>query len=126
MLITHNLSLKLGNYPKSINASSLNDWFNSEKEDPVLIDVREQSELELARFSKEFLHIPISKVSSEHVEEIFAGLLDREIIVSCHAGIRSYNFCQWCLDNKIVSEIWNLEEGIDGWSRYIDPSIPRY
>jgi len=43
----------LGNYPKSINASSLNDWFNSEKEDPVLIDVREQSELELARFSKE-------------------------------------------------------------------------
>jgi len=25
-----------------------------------------------------------------------------------------------------VKEIWNLEEGIDGWSRYIDPSIPRY
>ena len=106
-------------YPKSINASSLNDWFNSEKEDPVLVDVREQSELELARFSKEFLHIPISKVTSEYVEEIFAGLLDREIVVTCHAGIRSYNFSQWCLDNNIVSEIWNLEEGIDGWSRYI-------
>jgi len=116
----------LGSCPKSINASSLNDWFNSEKEDPVLIDVREQSELELARFSKEFLHIPISKVTSEYVEEIFAGLLDREIVVTCHAGIRSYNFSQWCLDNNIVSEIWNLEEGIDGWSRYIDSSIPRY
>jgi len=126
LLITHNLSNQLGNYPKSINASSLNDWFNSEKEDPILIDVREQSELELARFSKEFLHIPISKVTSELVEEIFAGLLDREIVVTCHAGIRSYNFSQWCLDNNIVSEIWNLEEGIDGWSRYIDPSIPRY
>jgi len=50
----------LGSYPKSINASSLNDWFNSEKEDPVLIDVREQPSLELARFTKEFLHIPIS------------------------------------------------------------------
>ena len=116
----------MGSYPKSINASSLNDWFNSEKEDPVLIDVREQSELEIARFSKEFLNIPISKVTSEYVEEIFAGLLDRAIVVSCHAGIRSYNFCQWCLDKNIVSEIWNLEEGIDGWSRYIDPSIPRY
>ena len=114
------------NYPKSINASSLNDWFNSEKEDPVLIDVREQSELEIARFSKEFLHIPISKVTSEYVEEIFAGLSDRAIVVSCHAGIRSYNFCQWCLDKDIVGAIWNLEEGIDGWSRYIDPSIPRY
>ena len=116
----------MGNYPKSINATSLNDWFNSEKEDPVLIDVREQSELELARFSKEFLHIPISKVTSEYVKEIFAGLLDREIIVICHAGIRSYNFCQWCLENNIVSKIWNLEEGIDGWSRGIDSSIPRY
>ena len=116
----------MGLFPKSINASSLNDWFDSKKEDPVLIDVREQSELEIARFSKEFLHIPISKVKSEDVEEIFAGLFDREIVVTCHAGIRSYNFCQWCLDNNIVREIWNLEEGIDGWSRYIDTSIPRY
>jgi len=116
----------LGNYPKSINAFNLNDWFKSEKGDPVLIDVREDSELELACFSKEFLHIPISKVTSEYVKEIFDNLLDREIVVSCHAGIRSYNFSQWCLDNKIVSEIWNLEEGIEGWSRYIDPSIPRY
>ena len=116
----------MGNYPKSINASRLNDWFNSDKEDPVLIDVREQSELEIARFPKEFLHIPISKLTSEYVEEIFAGLSDKEVVVTCHSGIRSYNFCQWCLDNNIVSEIWNLEEGIDGWSRYIDPSIPRY
>jgi len=116
----------LGNYPKSINALNLNDWFGSERENPIIIDVREDSELQIASFSKEFLHIPISKVTSEYVGEIFAGLLDREIVVSCHAGIRSYSFCQWCLDNNILSEIWNLEEGIDGWSRYIDPSIPRY
>ena len=116
----------MGNFPESINASTLNEWFNSEKEDPVLIDVREQSEIEIACFSKEFFHIPISKVTFEYVEEIFADFLDREIVVACHAGIRSYNFCQWCLDNKIVSKIWNLEEGIDGWSRYVDSSIPRY
>ena len=116
----------MGSFPKSINAYSLNDWFNSEKEDPVLIDVREQSELKIASFSREFFHIPISKVTFEYVEEIFAGLLEKEIVVSCHAGIRSYNFCQWCLDNNIVREIWNLEEGIDGWSRYNEPSRPRY
>ena len=116
----------LGNYPKSINATSLNDWFDSVKENPVLIDVREHSELEIAHFSQEFLHLPISKVTLEYIEEIFAGFLDKQVVVTCHAGIRSYNFCQWCLDNNIVSEIWNLEEGIDGWSRNIDPSIPRY
>ena len=116
----------MSNTPKSINASSLNEWFNSEKENPVLIDVREHSELEIACFSKEFLHMPISKVSFEYVEEILKSFLGREIVVMCHAGIRSYNFCQWSLDNNIVNEIWNLEEGIDGWSRYIDPTIPRY
>jgi len=126
LLLTNNLSLQLENYPKPINASSLNDWFNSKEENPIIVDVREQSELEIACFSKEFLHIPISKVTLEYVQEIIGGLLDRKIVVMCHAGIRSHNFCQWSLDNNILSEIWNLEEGIDGWSRYIDPSIPRY
>ena len=116
----------MSSYPKSINASDLNDWFNSQKENPVLIDVRENAELEIACFPKEFLHLPISKVTLESVKEIIGSLIDKEIVVLCHAGIRSYNFCQWSLDNNVVSEIWNLEEGIDGWSRYIDPTIPRY
>ncbi|SVC69665.1 uncharacterized protein METZ01_LOCUS322519, partial [marine metagenome] len=25
-----------------------------------------------------------------------------------------------------VEEVWNLRDGIDGWSRDVDPSIPRY
>jgi len=118
--------LELRNYPKPINACSLNEWFNSAKENPIIVDVREKSELEIAYFPKEFLHIPISKVSLEYVQEKIGGLLDRKIVVICHAGIRSYNFGQWTLDNKIVHEIWNLEEGIDGWSRYVDHEIPRY
>ena len=116
----------MGNYPKPINAYSLNDWFDSEKENPIIIDVREQSELAIASFPMEFLHIPITKVSIEYVQTKISGLLDREIVVICHAGIRSYNFAQWSLNNKIINEIWNLEEGLDGWSRYIDPTIPRY
>ena len=90
----------MGNYPKSINASSLNDWFNSEKEDPVLIDVREKSELELARFTKEFLHLPISKVTYEYVEEIFAGLLERDKVVTCHAGINVLLKIKINIDNE--------------------------
>ena len=112
--------------PKTINAISLNEWFNSEDEDPIIIDVREKSELEIACFPKEFLHLPISKVSFESVKEKFAGLKDRKLVVLCHAGIRSYNFGQWSLDNNLVDEIWNLEEGIDGWSKYIDQKITRY
>ena len=52
--------------------------------------------------------------------------LDKKFVILCHRGIRSYNFAQWLLENKIVEEVWNLEEGIDGWSIHIDSSIPRY
>ena len=51
---------------------------------------------------------------------------NKKFVVLCHAGIRSYNFGQWSLDNNLVNEIWNLEEGIDGWSKYIDQKVPRY
>ena len=113
-------------YPKSINAVSLNDWFNSKDENPIIIDVREKSEIEIACFQKEFLHLPISKVSFEYVKTKINNVRDRKLVALCHAGIRSYNFGQWSLDHNLVDEIWNLEEGIDGWSKYIDPTIPRY
>ena len=114
------------NYPKTINAFDLNAWLNSEDEDPIIIDVRENSELEIACFPKEFVHLPISKVSVEYVKTKISNAIDRKFVVLCHAGIRSYNFGQWSLDNNLIHEIWNLEEGIDGWSKYIDQTIPRY
>ena len=114
------------NYPKIINAFDLNSWFNSEDENPIIIDVREDSELEIACFPKEFLHIPLSKVSTEYVNSKISESRDKKFVVICHAGIRSFNFGKWSLDNKFVDEIWNLEEGIDGWSKYIDHTIPRY
>ena len=114
------------NYPKTITAFDLNEWFNSEEEDPIIIDVREDLELEIASFPKEVLHLPISKVSLEYVKTKISNPKDKKFVALCHAGIRSYNFGQWSLDNNLLNEIWNLEEGIDGWSKYIDQAIPRY
>ena len=114
------------NYPNNINAFDLNEWFNSEDKNPIIIDVREDSELEIACFPRKFVHLPISKVSIEYVKTKFSAFADQKFVVLCHAGIRSYNFAQWTLDNNLVNEIWNLEEGIDGWSKYVDQTIPRY
>ena len=114
------------NHPKTINAFDLNEWFNSEDENPIIIDVREDSELEIACFPREVLHFPMSKVSAEYVKTKISDAKVKKFVVLCHAGIRSYNFGQWSLDNNLVNEIWNLEEGIDGWSKYIDQTIPRY
>ena len=63
---------------------------------------------------------------SEYVKTKISDAKEKKFVVLCHAGIRSYNFGQWSLDNNLINEIWNLEEGIDGWSKYIDQTIPRY
>ena len=116
----------MASYPRTINAFDLNEWFNSEDENPFIIDVREDQERQIACFPKEHLHLPISKISIELVKKKISEAKDKKVVVICHAGIRSYNFGQWTLDNNLLDEIWNLEEGIDGWSKYIDQTIPRY
>jgi hypothetical protein len=40
--------------------------------------------------------------------------ISREIVGTCHAGIKSYNFPQWCWDNKIGSEYGNGRKGLMG------------
>ncbi len=116
----------MANYPKTINAFELNEWFSSEEENPIIIDVREDLELEIATFPKKVLHLPMSKVSEEYVKTKISNVQDKRFVVICHSGIRSLNFGQWTLENNLVNEIWNLQEGIDGWSKYIDQTIPRY
>ena len=65
-------------------------------------------------------------MSFEYVSSIMSKYLNKKFVILCHRGIRSYHFAQWLIDNKIVMDVWNLEEGIDGWSIHIDSSIPRY
>ena len=114
------------NLPKSLTVHNLNDWLNSKNENPIIIDVREGLEIDIASLSFVDIYIPISKVSFEYVSSIISKHLNKRFVILCHRGIRSYNFAQWLLDNDLAKDVWNLEEGIDGWSIHIDSSIPRY
>ena len=114
------------NHPKSISAFILKDWINSENEKLTIIDVRENLELEIASFPNIDIHIPMSTLSMEKISREISKFKNTKIVVLCHMGIRSYNFGTFLLENNIVDEVWNLEEGIDGWSRYIDSTIARY
>ncbi len=116
----------MGTSPKSLSVKSLNQWINSESEDPVIIDVRESIEIDMAPFPFTDIHMPISKVSFENVFLQIRNYKNKEFVILCHRGIRSYNFAQWMLENELLKEVWNLEEGIDGWSIHIDSTIPRY
>ena len=112
--------------PKSINSYGLQKWLSSSVEKPVIIDVREDMELNIASLPFTEICIPMSQVSIELVVSELEKYKKKKIVVLCHRGIRSYSFGQWLLDNEIVNEVWNLSEGIDGWSKDVDPSIPRY
>jgi rhodanese-related sulfurtransferase len=46
--------------------------------------------------------------------------------VLCHAGIRSWQFASWLIDQQNYEQVWNLSGGIEAWSVEVDPSVPRY
>ena len=114
------------NIPNSLSVHGLNKWLNSNHENPIIIDVREDIEIDKASLPFVDIYIPISKVSFEYVSLLISKHLKRKFVILCHRGIRSYNFAQWLIDNELLKEVWNLSEGIDGWSILIDSSIPRY
>jgi hypothetical protein len=91
-----------------------------------LVDVREDEELELARLPHPAVHLPLSR-SSEWIGRI-GELLDpaRPVAVLCHAGVRSWHFACWLIEEHGFEQVWNVRGGIDAWSVEVDPEVPRY
>ncbi len=87
---------------------------------PVLIDVREPREWELARIEGARL-IPLGTL------EAAMGSLDRtaDIVVYCKSGARSAKAVEQ-LRAAGFARVRNLAGGIRRWSDEIDPSVPRY
>jgi sulfur-carrier protein adenylyltransferase/sulfurtransferase len=85
-----------------------------------LIDVREPFEFEIARIDGAKL-IPLGDILGR------ADELDREqtLIVHCHSGRRSAQAVR-LLKQRGFANVYNLEGGIDAWSEFIDPTVPKY
>src|SRR6201993_4746678 len=85
-----------------------------------LIDVREPFEFEIARIDGAKL-IPLGEIAGR------ANELQREqpIVVHCHSGRRSAQAVR-LLQQRGFTNVYNLEGGIDAWSDFIDPSVPKY
>ena len=86
----------------------------------------EEQELAIARFPHPVKHLPLSEAQNwmATLNEVLpqAG----PIVVLCHAGIRSWNFGCWLLEQQPERDVWNLEGGIDAWSVTVDAAVPRY
>lgn len=111
--------------PTPLRASDLKARLDA-GESLQLVDVREPMELELAAMAEPVIHLPLSR-SEEWLERI-GELLDRErdLVVLCHAGIRSWQFGCWLIEQQGYGNVWNVRGGIEAWSLEVDPSVPRY
>jgi rhodanese-related sulfurtransferase len=88
-------------------------------ERPVLLDVREPWEFELARIEGSEL-IPMSQLEGRFTELD----PDAETVVICHHGNRS-SYVTRALQGAGFEEVLNLEGGLDAYSS-VDESVPRY
>ncbi len=86
---------------------------------PLMLDVRERWELEAARIDGA-MHVPMGEVPAA-----FGALpRDRDIVVVCHHGGRSFTIAM--LLERAGFRAANLAGGIDAWSRDVDPTVPAY
>jgi len=87
---------------------------------PVIIDVREPHEYQLARIDGAILK-PLGQIFS------WAEELDKqqEYVLQCHTGVRSFQ-AALVLERLGFTNVANLTGGIDAWSMQIDPRVPRY
>ena len=87
---------------------------------PLLIDVREPVEWDIARLPGAHL-VPLATLPDA------ASTLDpaADIVVYCHHGARSDAAARWLRDAGF-SRVRNLTGGIDRWSREVDDAVPRY
>ena len=111
--------------PRSIGARELQQRL--ERGEPIqLVDVREAEELAKAQLPHPVLHLPLSQSAAWMAE--LPGLLerDRPVAVLCHAGVRSWHFACWLIQEHGWGEVWNVQGGIDAWSVEVDASVPRY
>ena len=87
---------------------------------PLLLDVRELEEWQLCRIEGA-RHLPMSQIQ-QRVGELEPT---RETMVYCHHGVRSLMVAEFLI-GKGFSQVASLTGGIEAWSVFVDPSVPRY
>src|SRR2546427_12997056 len=88
--------------------------------EPVLLDVREPMEWEIARLDKAVL-MPVAQVPGR-VNELSTA---DEIVVYCKTGVRSGRITNF-LREIGFRKVKNLVGGIDEWAEKVEPEMPRY
>ena len=111
---------KMGMGPQKMTAHELADRLASDE--PIfLLDVRERPEYELCHLPDAVL-IPIGMIPNNRKRIP----TDRPVVVYCHHGIRSANVAEYLYAQDGLTNLYNLDGGIDAWAREIEPEMAVY
>jgi rhodanese-related sulfurtransferase len=109
---------------EQVRPSELNDWLKTQDGAPLVLDVREDWELQTASVQAdgfELRTIPMGDVPARLAELP----QDRPLAVLCHHGGRSQRVVTF-LEQQGYTRVANIAGGIDAWSQERDPGVPRY
>lgn len=109
-----------------VRPAQLPAWLASVREfgSPVVLDVREPSELQLASIQAdgfELLAIPMG-VIPPRLSELNPS---QPVACLCHHGGRSMQVASF-LKARGFEHVANIAGGINAWSAEVDPMVPRY
>lgn len=106
---------------KEIEAVALANWLaNADLPKPVLVDVREDSEVEICQIPGS-IHIPMYLIPTR-LDELKK---EAPIVCICHHGARSARVARFLIDHG-YAEVINLVGGIDAWAMQVDPMMKKY
>lgn len=106
---------------QNLTAPDLAQWLaDPSRPAPVLLDVREPWEIATAQIAG-CVDIPMRDIParSEELDD------EAQIVCICHHGARSANVAMF-LEGHGFKHVFNLQGGIDAWSRQVDPKVPLY
>ncbi|HEV2840051.1 MAG TPA: molybdopterin-synthase adenylyltransferase MoeB [Chthoniobacterales bacterium] len=108
-----------GGAVRSISVRELKQKMDA-REPLTLVDVREPWEYDFAQIGGSKL-IPLGELEERLAEVPRDGI----VVMQCHSGMRSEEGAR-LLQKAGFANVYNLEGGIEAWSRDVDPTVPRY
>ena len=109
-----------GSGPQKMSARELAGRLTA-GEDVFLLDVRERPEYDLCHLENAVL-IPVGMIPNNRKRIP----TDKPVVVYCHHGIRSANVAEYLYAQGGLTNLYNLDGGIDAWAREIEPEMAVY
>ncbi len=111
-----------------VSPSHFTAWRDAAGAAPVVLDVRESWELQIASVAPDgfvLLHVPMQSLPARLTELQAAYAADQPIACLCHHGIRSQQVANYLMRHGFTHVV-NLEGGIAAWAQELDTRIAQY